>query len=107
MSRRSNQHRFKIYQAFKEAQKSVDLNTYEEPISRAFFESIGRDAAINAINENKAMNLPVTFVKDGWVVREMPDGRQERISQIALISVDEYRQRNLTKGTVIHVGKKR
>lgn len=107
MSRRSNQHRFKVYQAFKEAQKGVDLNTFEEPISRAFFETIGRDAAINAINENKAMNLPVTFIKDGWVVREMPDGRQERISQVALISSEEYKQRNLIKGTVIHVGKKR
>ncbi|HEY9260788.1 hypothetical protein [Chitinophaga sp.] len=107
MSRRSNQHRFKIYQAFKEARKGEDLNTYEEPVSKAFFETIGREAAINAINENKAMNLPVTFVRDGWVVREMPDGRQERISQIALISLEAYKKRNLIKGTVIHVGKKR
>lgn len=37
---------------------------------------------------------------------EMSDGRQERISQIALISSEEYKQRNLIKGTVIHVGKK-
>lgn len=80
---------------------------YEEQAPRGFFEEIGRRAATNAINENRAMNLPVTMMKDGWVVREFPDGKLERISQIQATSSDIYRHRKLVKGTIIYVNKKR
>lgn len=79
---------------------------YEEQVPRGFFDRIGRRAAANAINENRAMNLPVTRVKDGWVIREFPDGKLERISQIRVTSNDIYRDRKLVKGAIIHVGKK-
>jgi hypothetical protein len=86
--------------------KVGEVSAYEEHLPDGFFEMVGRRAAINAINENRAMNLPVTGVKNGWVVREMPDGKQERISEIRVISSDEYKERKLVKGAVIHVGKK-
>lgn len=102
MSRRRNKRG-----TFAWARKSGEQSAYEEQLPAGFFEVVGRRAATNAINENKAMNLPVTLVKDGWVTREMPDGTQQRISKIQVKSADELRARNLIKGAVIHVGKKR
>jgi len=79
-----------------------DLSDFEENASHDFIVDVGRQAATNAINENKAMNIPVTFLKDGWVVRRMPKGNIEKV-----IKVDSQtgivRQRKLTKGTVLHV----
>jgi len=86
--------------------KVGEQTDYEEQAPPGFFDRIGRRAAANAINENRAMNLPVTRLRDGWVVREFPDGKLERISQIKVISNDIYRDRKLVKGATIHVGKK-
>lgn len=83
-----------------------DLSDYEEKDDRTFFTEIGRQAAINAINENKAMNIPVTFMEDGWVVRRMPGGNIEKIVEIELGRAS-FRERKLTKGTVLHVKKSR
>lgn len=97
-----------FYQSLKSRSTSEvgDMTAYEEHLPNGFFEMVGRRAAINAINENRAMNLPVTGVKNGWVVREMPDGSQVRISEIYVIPSDQYRERKLVKGAVIHVRKK-
>lgn len=94
-----------IFSGFIWGRKSGEPGAYEEQLPAGFFEKVGRRAAANAINENRAMNLPVTLVKDGWVTREMPDGTQQRISKIPVKSADELRARNLIKGAVIHVGK--
>jgi hypothetical protein len=83
-----------------------DLSDYEEKNDRTFFTEIGRQAAINAINENKAMNIPVTFMEDGWVVRRMPQGNIEKIVEIQS-KAGVSRERKLTKGTVLHVKKSR
>ena len=66
--------------------KIGEITAYEEHLPAEFFNVIGRRAAGNAINENRAMKISVTGVKDGWVIREMADGRQERISQIQIKS---------------------
>jgi hypothetical protein len=83
-----------------------DLSDYEEKDDRTFFTEIGKQAAINAINENKAMNIPVTFMEDGWVVRRMPEGNIEKIVEIEP-KAGIFRERKLTKGTVLHVKKSR
>ncbi|MEI3798108.1 hypothetical protein SAMN05660461_2941 [Chitinophaga ginsengisegetis] len=105
MSRRKTRSGF--YQTLKQGWKVGELSAYEEHLPADFFETVGRRAAINAINENRAMNLPVTLMRNGKVMREMPDGKQEVISEIHLISSEQYQVRNLVKGAVIHVGKKR
>ncbi|WP_211999862.1 hypothetical protein [Chitinophaga sp. HK235] len=76
-----------------------DLCLCEEVNIYEFFSIIGKRAATNAINENKAMELPVTYLKEGWVVREMPGGEVERIVEIQS-SPGKWR-----KGTVIDIRK--
>src|ERR1700755_800563 len=62
--------------------KYDDLNKLEDHDFDVFFSVIGERAATNAINENKALGIPITYLKDDWVVREMPDGSIEQIEHI-------------------------
>lgn len=71
---------------------------------KAFIEAAGKRAATNAINENKALGIPVTFLKDGWVVRRMPDGHIEKIKQVQEAALPT-RERKLRKGMILHVKK--
>lgn len=50
-------------------------------LSPAKVAEIGRRAGLNAIKQTHAAGLPITGVKDGWVVRIWPDGREERIER--------------------------
>ena len=70
------------------------------------FSEIGKLAATNAINENKALGIPVTFLQGEWVVRRMPDGSIERLERIPPAS-GKMREGLLKKGTVLHVRKSR
>jgi hypothetical protein len=80
-----------------------DAGEFERLFEPRYFMKIGERAAANAINENKAMELPFTYMKNGWVVREMPEGD---IEQIIKIKEAVKRRRDLKKGTVIHVARK-
>ena len=62
---------------------------------------IGKKAAINAINENVAMNIPLTIVEDGWIVKKTADGNIVKISPIE--KQISNRKKPLTKGTILHV----
>ncbi|MBC9934860.1 hypothetical protein [Chitinophaga qingshengii] len=88
----SNDIRFELY----------DLGDFEDSSDYQFFEMIGKRAAANAINENKALGLPVTYLKEKWVVREYTDGRIEKIVKIE----SESRLREFKKGEVIHIPKR-
>lgn len=82
-----------------------DLSEYEEGSDRSFLESIGIRAAHNAINENKALGIPITFWDNGKVVRRMPDGHIEPLSKQA-ISPQKHTLKAgkiLKKGTILHV----
>lgn len=68
-----------------------------------FIAEAGRRAVTNAVNENKALGIPVTFMEDGWVVRRMPDGHIERIKQVE--ETPQIRERKLRKGMILHVKK--
>jgi len=61
---------------------------------------IGKRAAENAINENKALKLPLTYLKDGWVIREFPDGHIEKIKEIKPLHIPSLK---FKKGTILHV----
>ncbi|TWF41411.1 hypothetical protein FHW36_103215 [Chitinophaga polysaccharea] len=98
-----------FYQSLKDRaawRKVGEITAYEEHLPAGFFDVVGRRAASNAINENRAMKISITSVKDGWVVREMPDGSHQQISQILVKPNNQYKERKLVKGAVIHVGKK-
>lgn len=81
-----------------------DLSYFEETGDPDFITKIGIRAGTNAINENKAMNLPITYMADGWVVQRMPEGEVVRIAEIKT-SKEVTRNRKLTKGTILHVKK--
>lgn len=62
---------------------------------------IGKNAAINAINENIAMDIPIIVVEDGWIVKKTADGKSVKISPIK--HEVSNRKKPLTKGTILHV----
>ncbi|PWV54380.1 hypothetical protein [Chitinophaga sp. S165] len=76
-----------------------DLSAIEDGTDTSMLEKIGARAAINAINENRALQLPLTYEKDGWVVREYADGHVEKIEQIIISDISP----EFKKGTVLHV----
>ncbi|GGH67325.1 hypothetical protein HNQ91_001679 [Filimonas zeae] len=80
------------------------LSEIEDRQDKQFFTAIARSAAANAINENKALNIPVVVVEDGWVVRKSNNGEVEKISEIEQRTA-AIKKRMLTKGTVLYVKK--
>ncbi|RFM35043.1 hypothetical protein [Chitinophaga silvisoli] len=78
------------------------LSEVEDINDRNFLAAIARAAAANAINENKAMNIPVTVIEDGWVVKKSIDGTVVKIAPVDRKPAT-VRTRVLTKGVVLHV----
>jgi hypothetical protein len=62
---------------------------------------IGIKAGINAINENKAMNIPLTVIENGWIVKKTADGTVVKIAPFE--QEVSNRVNPLTKGTILHV----
>ncbi|HTI10760.1 MAG TPA: hypothetical protein VL832_19455 [Puia sp.] len=86
------------------AENGNDLSDFEGKKDHTFLIEIGRQAATNAVNENKAMDIPITFLKDGWVIRRMPNGEIVKVAKLDP-QTKTIRQRKFTKGTVLHVKK--
>ncbi|SFD24232.1 hypothetical protein SAMN05518672_1011218 [Chitinophaga sp. CF118] len=82
--------------------KYATLSEVEDRNDRSFLANIAKNAAVNAINENKAMNIPVTVTEDGWIVKKYVDGTVIRVAPIER-RVAVQRRILLTKGTVLHV----
>jgi hypothetical protein len=90
--------RHKYYYSSKSrADQIFDLGDYEETVDRSFFKNVGQAAAQNAVNENKAMSLPITFLLDGWIVQRMPTGAIRKIVEV------KTGNRKIAKGTILHV----
>ena len=63
--------------------------------------SIGRKSAQEAYRENIALKLPVTYLSQGKVIQETPDGQKRVLGKVAPApSV------SVPKGTVIRIKKK-
>ncbi|WP_295118368.1 hypothetical protein [uncultured Chitinophaga sp.] len=58
------------------------LSYYEDSNNTSFLEEAGRHAATNAVNENLALGLPITYFEDGWVVRRLADKSIVRIKKV-------------------------
>lgn len=78
----------------------LDLSELEEDASE-IFTIVGKRAAINATNENKALGIPITFLRDNQVVTVHPSGETTVESELAQTPTRKYK-----KGTVLHVRKK-
>jgi hypothetical protein len=81
----------------------TDLSQIEEQKDTHFLHLIGRQAAINALNENKALGIPVTFWQDGQVVTRHGDGSITIVQRSSHSSVHTPARRVFKKGTVIHI----
>lgn len=87
---------------FKHRNQHTTLNDIEDMADKVYLIKMAREAAINAINENKAMNIPITVLEDGWIVRKKGDGSIEKIKEI-YIKKATIKGRTLKKGEVLHV----
>jgi hypothetical protein len=76
------------------------LSDIEDRNVQSFLTTIASNAAINAINENKAMNIPLTLMEDGWVVQKTSEGK---VLKVARIDQKMGRSTILTKGAILHV----
>jgi hypothetical protein len=76
------------------------LSDVEDRNDRNFLINIAASAATNAINENKAMNIPLTVMEDGWVVKKTSEGQ---VLKVAQIDKKGRREMVLTKGAILHV----
>ncbi len=86
--------------------KEQELNDIEEGGDRSILAAIVQQSAINAVNKNKALGIPITFLQDDWVVRRMPDGTIERIKQVSP-TAGKIAGTQFKKGTVLHVKRTR
>jgi len=61
----------------------------------------GKSAVSNAIKESKKMGLTITYIKDGYLINELPDGRKENIAQLKPVKALP----NIKKGMILHAKK--
>ena len=66
----------------------------------------GHTATANAIRASRALGLAITYMKDGILYKEYPDGRKEKIKSSEIKkSVSKRNNRSLKKGMVLHAKK--
>jgi len=46
----------------------------------------GKSAAARAIRISKALNLPIHYIKDGMLIKELPDGSTKVIKKIIRVA---------------------
>jgi len=76
-----------------------DLGIIEDSPKSDILEELVAQAANSAINENLALGLSTTYVKNRQVITESADGKITVISEIKSIN----RKYPIKKGTVFHV----
>jgi len=65
-----------------------------------------REASINAIKEARAMGLDITYLQDGILYREKPDGTRKEInSNRKSVSKGKLGNMVLKKGMILHAKK--
>lgn len=78
------------------------LSDIEDRKDFLFWNKVTQDAAVKAINENKAMNIPVTVLEDGWIVQKFQDGTVVKVKKIET-SKGTNKSYGLIKGSILHV----
>lgn len=66
----------------------------------------GHTSSANAIRASRALGLAITFMQDGIVYKEYPDGRKEKIASREIKkSISDKKAYLLKKGMVLHAKK--
>ncbi|WP_315821299.1 hypothetical protein [Paraflavitalea speifideaquila] len=104
LSKKTEKNSKSHYSAKARSRQFIDLSDFEETADRSFFQNVGQTAAKNAVNENKAMRIPITFLQDGWIVRRMPTGDIQKIFEVAA-SYKTFKRRRIAKGTILHANR--
>lgn len=61
----------------------------------------GKSAVSNAIKESKKLGLTITYIKDGFLIKELPDGQKKNIAQLKPVKALP----NIKKGMILHAKK--
>jgi ribosomal protein L30E len=89
--------------------KSIAINKPAKPAFRsdtkqtATLVKVGRSAAVNAVRASKALGLPITYMKNGEVIKEMADGTKKVI--VAAANNPKKQSVALKKGMVFYAKK--
>ncbi len=67
--------------------------------------SAGRKSATNAIRASKALGLEITYMKDGIVYKEKPNGEKKVLVKVAVTSQGPKNHLQLKKGMIFNVNK--
>ncbi|WP_276482677.1 hypothetical protein [Paraflavitalea pollutisoli] len=81
----------------------TSLSEVEDGKDPSFWHKVTRDAAAKAINENLALNIPITVLEDGWVVQKYKDGTIVKVKEIENEGKEIFS--GLTKGSILHIKK--
>lgn len=66
----------------------------------------GHIGAANAIRESRALGLPITYLENGTIYKEYPDGTKEKIGTVPVKKRASNKEGlTLKKGTVLHARK--
>lgn len=63
---------------------------------------IAKKSSIKAVKESKALGLSITYLKDGVLYEELPDGTVKKIKKIKSLASPELK---LKKGMIFHAKK--
>ena len=67
---------------------------------------VGRTSAANAIRASKALGLPITYMQNGILYKEHPDGRKEKIITVTDKKIVPKKTTSpLKKGMILHAKK--
>ncbi len=91
----------------KRSVEATDLGS-KQPVFRSDFKQtatlvkIGHTGAVNAIRSSKALGLPITYMQNGIIYREHPDGSKEIITERKAKIVSKEAKGSLKKGMIFH-----
>ena len=76
----------------------------EDTKQTSFLIRAGRNGAANAINTSRALDLPIFYMENGTVVKEMPSGIKESVIEIHKSGAKKSGN-SLKKGMIFHAKK--
>ncbi len=83
--------------------KTIKTVFRSDVMQTAALVKLGRNAGANAIRASKALDLPITYMQNGEIIKEFSDGTKEIISPSPAKKATSKKTINaLKKGMVLH-----
>ncbi|MBK7850725.1 MAG: hypothetical protein IPJ66_06130 [Bacteroidetes bacterium] len=95
--------KLKSVRPLKKASKAVFRRDAKQT---AILVKVGRKGSANAIRATKALGLSITYMKNGVLYKEFPDGRTEQLKSVEVKKSTSRRSvGRLKKGVILHAKK--